>query len=418
VWYFTSLDGSIKKKSKAKMNCDHIAAEFCKRSSPSGIVACYVSCVKEDSSAGAVLALGGDPNDADLKDSGRTTIEYLNSDELHDFLCNRQTVKPDGILQRFIEPKDDRNNMIRVLWSPKVCLLERRINNKKLSETKYDVYERAVTFEGPDFLSQVSPVRGPALVLQVHDVADTIVQHVSAVSGDGLRISRMALNFKVDNRDRLWLMFASSVRMRDELRKSKRPGQVDSLLERGITNTPLEQHTVLKVPDHVRRVGTTLTSRPMSLQCTCRCPTCEEKVESERLCDLTYKVIIEYEEQKNSLSKQPLPVPLWPPSYSKDEMPSEGAVLEVPKTLMQIHPRLTAAEYTRFRHDVAFLYKVATVCEACYLRFSAPQLGSFWRGALPFLDDSAENDIEETELEGPPMSRLHSLAPRLWIHSA
>lgn len=410
VWYFTSVDGTIKKKSKAKMNCDHIVAEFCKRSSPSEIVACYISCAKGDSSAlGAVLHLGGDANDSGLAAGTRTTIEYMNREELHDFLCNRQTVRPDGILQRFIEPKGDQNNMIRVLWSPKVCLLERRVNKKKLSETKYDVYERAVTFEGPDFLSQVTPVRGPALVLQVHDVADSIVQHIAAVSGDGLRISRMALNFKLDNRDRLWLMFASSVRMRDELRKATQLGQVDSLLQQGLTNTPLDADVMLKVPDHVRRVGTTMASRPMSLQCTCRCPTCAEKVEAGSLCDVTYKVIIEYEEQKHGPIKQPLPVSLWPPGHSKVEDPQRQPEPEVPKTITQIHPRLTAAEYARFRHDVAFLYKVATVCEACYLRFSAPQLGSYWRGALPFPDDVTPDDSEAAAPQAFPQKSSDGL---------
>merc|ERR1719181_1917717 len=142
-------------------------------------------------------------------------------------MFNRQKARHDGILQKFVEPKGDQNNMIRVLWSPKVCLLERRVNKRRLSDTKLDVYERAVTFEGSDFLSEVTPVRGPSMVMQVHDVADTIVQHVAAVTGDKMKISRMALNFKADDKDRLWLLFASSIRLRDELKvaKAKKLGQ-------------------------------------------------------------------------------------------------------------------------------------------------------------------------------------------------
>jgi hypothetical protein len=38
--------------------------------------------------------------------------------------------------------------VIRALWSPKVCLLERRQNIRKLMDTRFSIYERAVTYEG------------------------------------------------------------------------------------------------------------------------------------------------------------------------------------------------------------------------------------------------------------------------------
>ena len=40
-----------------------------------------------------------------------------------------------------------KNSMIRAIWSPKVCLLERRINIRNLQDRKYGMYERAVTYE-------------------------------------------------------------------------------------------------------------------------------------------------------------------------------------------------------------------------------------------------------------------------------
>lgn len=366
VWYFTSVDGTIKRKTKAKVNANHIFEDYMKRPSDSGIIASYVYSVRDTEA---------DPEeDEEHATAGtRTTIEYLNRDELWHLLFNRQKVRPDGILQKFVEPKGGHNNMIRVLWSPKVCLLERRVNNKKLSDTKYDVYERAVTFEGSDFLSEVTPVRGPSMVMQVHEIADAITQHIAAVTSDKIKVSRMALNFKVDDKDRLWLLFASSIRLRDEL-------------NRGQANAPLEANAILQIPDHIRRIGTTMPSRPAALQCSTRCPTCEDKVEDGALCDVSYKVIIEYEEMKRGVT-QPLPTPLWPP-----EPPSEAEgtaashqqskLQEVPEPLQLLHPRLTSQEYSRFRHDVAFLYKSACVCEGCYLRFSAPQLGSQWKQTL------------------------------------
>mmetsp|Transcript_80520 Transcript_80520/g.251079 ORF Transcript_80520/g.251079 Transcript_80520/m.251079 type:complete len:355 (-) Transcript_80520:1931-2995(-) len=288
VWYFTSVDGTIKRKGKAKVNSEHIAKEFLRRPSPSGVAACYVTTLPDAGGEGSV--------------GTRTTVEYLDRGGLEDFLFDRQRVRSDGILQRFVEPKGGRNNMVRALWSPKVCLLERRVNHLRLGDGRYDIYERAVTFEGPDCHSEVTPVRGPALVTKVHEIADSIVQHVAAVTGDRMRISRLALNFKVDDRDRLWLLFASSVRLRDELSRrgeagATAAGQADSC-------APLEANTVLQVPDHVRRARTTSHACPAALQRTCRCPTCSERVVAAGLFDVCYKVLVEYEEWRQAARRQ------------------------------------------------------------------------------------------------------------------
>lgn len=79
-------------------------------------------------------------------DEKEYTIEYLDSTGLSDFLYNREKVN-DGILQKFIDPKGTSNVMIRGIWSPKVLLLERRENRKKLSDFSHSMYERAVTYE-------------------------------------------------------------------------------------------------------------------------------------------------------------------------------------------------------------------------------------------------------------------------------
>ncbi len=44
--------------------------------------------------------------------------------------------------------------IIRAIWSPKVCLLERRVNVRKLMDERFSMYERAVTFEGEEFHSE------------------------------------------------------------------------------------------------------------------------------------------------------------------------------------------------------------------------------------------------------------------------
>ncbi|CAK0911761.1 unnamed protein product, partial [Prorocentrum cordatum] len=95
--------------------------EFTKRPTSSGVVAYFV-------------ATG--PRSVDrCGRASKPTVEYFDPEGLHDFLFNCPG-KGDGILQRFIEPKGERNSMMRALWSPKVCVLERRVNRLSLRDTR------------------------------------------------------------------------------------------------------------------------------------------------------------------------------------------------------------------------------------------------------------------------------------------
>ena len=42
-----------------------------------------------------------------------------------------------------------RNAVIRTIWSPKVCLVERRTNRHAIHDRRFGLYERTVTYEGP-----------------------------------------------------------------------------------------------------------------------------------------------------------------------------------------------------------------------------------------------------------------------------
>jgi hypothetical protein len=43
---------------------------------------------------------------------------------------------------------------IRLIWSPNFCLFERKTNLLRLEDKKFDIYERAVTYEGKEFFSK------------------------------------------------------------------------------------------------------------------------------------------------------------------------------------------------------------------------------------------------------------------------
>jgi len=191
IWYFTSKNGQIKKKGKYNLSNIRIEEAFTRKAIGSDIIAYYLSTNVE---------------------TGKTTIEYFDRATLRDFLYNREKVD-NGILQKFVEPRGTKNDMIQGIWSPKILLLERRENKYKLIDQRYSLYEKAVTYEGPMHYSTAMPVRGSSLPLMVQDICEKVVDHVGEVSFRKCNISRMAINFKVDANDRVWLLWCSSLRL-------------------------------------------------------------------------------------------------------------------------------------------------------------------------------------------------------------
>eukprot|EP00755_Sulcionema_specki_P019271 Sspe_Gene.11953::Locus_4067_Transcript_2_3_Confidence_0.286_Length_2251::g.11953::m.11953 len=138
-----------------------------------------------------------------------TSVEFFTEETLKDFLQNRKH-RPDGVLQRFITPKGEHNFQIQAVWSPRVTLVYKRTNNHRLKDRTVGVYERAVTCDGPphytrdDLLAEITRA-------EVVKICSNFVNHFS--STEHKPISRLVLHFKVDEKDNIWVIWASSLRI-------------------------------------------------------------------------------------------------------------------------------------------------------------------------------------------------------------
>jgi len=134
--------------------------------------------------------------------------------------------------------------VVRAIWSPKVCVVERRTNRHAMHDSRFGLLERTVTYEGPsesisfssykkngqpastyprlttdhrasppDHLSEATPLRGSLLVGKVERLCWELTEHIAAVTGQRQRIARCVLNFKVDPNDRIYLLWPSSIRL-------------------------------------------------------------------------------------------------------------------------------------------------------------------------------------------------------------
>ena len=82
-----------------------------------------------------------------------------------------------------------------------MCVLERRKTKQDLHDSRFGLYERAVTFEGPEVFSVALPLRGEILSGKLRSICERVLQYfskdligVNAPCDSGIR---MVLHLKV-----------------------------------------------------------------------------------------------------------------------------------------------------------------------------------------------------------------------------
>merc|ERR1711988_630762 len=367
-WYYSSSDQQLKMKKKGEMTNQKIYDSFRKRKNPTCEVVAYYISTRE--------------TEAGLE---TTTMEYFDDAGLHDFLFNRQK-EHNGIIQKFIDPKGKSNAIIRAIWSPKLCLLEQRVNLKPVNDGRYDMYERCVTYEGAEHQSMNAPVRGIYLPSRLQTICDSIVDHVMRTSSQHYRISRMVLNFKLDHNNKLWLLWCSSMRLAADKYAVKKP-------------LPVNISGDITVPDKYKDTVFRNSNLPSTFfkEKYFICPGSGEIVEASDSFEISYKTVIsswedarrkmraELARSKSSMSmsspataSRPLaPGVRSPSSMSKtatlkgsDLAGDDGEDSVIPPLLKVIDKDLTVKRYKRLLGSAEFLSQKVRVSYPTYMKYT------------------------------------------------
>lgn len=392
VWYFTSVNGKVRKKNKHNLISAKIEEVFNKHVMGYDVLAMFIS-------------MAHDSNETNATQNHQTTIQYLDRAALNNFLYNRKK-DMSGILQRFIEPKSTHNEIVRAIWSPKVCLLERAENKHQLHDHRYGLYERCVIYEGPEYYFTSAPLRGPVLSGQLQKLCEQVVAHIAEVTFGQRQVSRMVLNFKVDSRDKVWLLYSTSIRCIDMLDYTS-PAAAAVNTQRNLVNID----SVVSLSDKVH-LNPKLSYEKIVPKRRIRCLSCTRETLEDMRHPVTYKSIIKHYDhvlfllleagkaEGTTTVKPDMEDAMisWPPDsqiveaaggvgfgclYITDTgelltaqqignhiKPRRVGDLLIPPILHNIHYKLSLKSYKKCKHDPLFLYKTCLVCEACYLVYA------------------------------------------------
>ncbi|EGR30206.1 hypothetical protein IMG5_137950 [Ichthyophthirius multifiliis] len=202
-WYFTNREGQIIRKTKERIDIQKAQDIFIYNVPQSGIVAQYLVSQNHNQQQQEVIQ-----------------FEYFNEDQFNIFIHQREK-NLNAILQKFIQPKGGVNSLIKISWSPQFCLLYRKTNINKLDNTKVPMNERLCTFEGPEYLAIQDSITSPILSADLEQICVNIVKHIQDISGGNIQISRMVLYFKLDDKNRLWLLFCTGLKVRERFQEYK-----------------------------------------------------------------------------------------------------------------------------------------------------------------------------------------------------
>ncbi|KAL7542097.1 hypothetical protein ACHAWF_010727, partial [Thalassiosira exigua] len=455
-WYFTSKNGgpdknktTILRKRRANLTLANIEEVFLGKAASRGevgdddVVAYFISSGADTGSGKKALDASFDDCSAVVGDDVSCDIEYFNKTTLREFLQHGRNNKS-GILQRFVKPHGGgrHNSQIRAIWTPKLCILERRRTKQDLHDARFALYERAVTFDGPDVHSVSVPLRGTVLSGRVESICNEIVQHIADVAADSSGsskgstlgdkksaddhafhgVARMVVNFKVDGNGKIWILWSNSIRLNSE------PVDRTNLTEPDATysmeapsSRPLNMETVVRLPPSVKLTqdpnhkANAILDNEMSFA---TCPSCNRHDSNAHFQPVPYKTIIQHFEKMLGMLKErddSHPTKVWPPeerfikaagSVGFGSLPSQlerdratsrrkkysEETHMIPPVIRAVNPKLRVKGYAMYRDDPIFLLKKCDVCEDCFLAYAELTSTSFTHMTRPIEPYETEGD--------------------------
>lgn len=428
-WYFTSKNGgpdknktTILRKRRGNLTLANIEEVFLNKTASRGevgdddVVAYFISSKIDGKEADQHASL--DACSAVVDNEISCNIEYFNKNTFHEFLQHGRNNKS-GILQRFIAPHGGgrHNSLIRAIWTPKLCILERRRTKQDLHDTRFALYERCITFDGPDVHSVSVPLRGTVLAGRVENICNEIVRHIAGVSAESVQgssdmssrkgassfpgVARMVVNFKVDGNGKIWILWSNSIRIQSVAADSKtKLTESDSHSSmHSIPSQPLNMETVVCLPTSTKLTQAPSHNANVKLDnklSSATCPSCNKHDPNPHFQPVPYKTIIQHFEKTLEMLEErdeSHPSRVWPPearftkaagdvgfgslplqlARDREANPSKKYSEEthtIPPVIRHIHPKLRTKGYNMYRHDPLFLLKTSPLCETCFLSYA------------------------------------------------
>ncbi|GAX72723.1 hypothetical protein CEUSTIGMA_g179.t1 [Chlamydomonas eustigma] len=226
-WYFTSLkQNKLMKKRQSQLQSHSMSEAFTSGQQQevsawfSGVMTRLESTAQNRERRIGSLNKDGDGEEGDNED---LALEYLSPERAKSVLeqgpsgLARKEEVHDGVLQRFVEPREERDSLIRVVWSPNAAFFEKRTNRSRLAASEHlpqvPFQERIATYLGSIMSHDNLTITDGVLKTRLEQQCKAIALHLRDVSKGSTQVARMELYFKIDVNNRIWFLYCYSMRL-------------------------------------------------------------------------------------------------------------------------------------------------------------------------------------------------------------
>ena len=105
---------------------------------------------------------------------------------------------------------------LKVVWNKKYFMVSRAVNRHVVEDRRISLWKKMCTFEGPSYLAKEDSVNSPLLTQRLRKMADDIVEHILGISGGLITIHKMELFFRIDDNNKIWLIYCPRIEIKTE----------------------------------------------------------------------------------------------------------------------------------------------------------------------------------------------------------
>jgi hypothetical protein len=152
-------------------------------------------------------------------EEGSLRGNYLTKQGLHEFLFGPRK-NHHGILQKFVEPREECNDQLQVAWSPEMSFAVRRVNGHRVVDRNVPPDRRCVTFDGACHDCEEMFCNATVRRL-MGGMTRSLVEYFHEVDNK-FEIGRFVGFFKQDAKDNVWFLYSTSIRVVEAASNDKR----------------------------------------------------------------------------------------------------------------------------------------------------------------------------------------------------
>ncbi|KAG1661032.1 hypothetical protein FOA52_005347 [Chlamydomonas sp. UWO 241] len=365
AWYFSSKDGQLVRKHSANMTGPLMAEAFMSARDERMPLCAWFTGDMGTAATSAASKLKSkaaftyeDEDDASAVDPVPFSVfEYEKVSGLLDPGPYRLVPEQvdTGVLQRFVEPREVRDFVMRASWSPSSCVFERRTNRDRLVTPEWEqeprtapkMTDRVASFHAPLWQHEHTTLLGHcAMSAHLQAACDGIASHLRNVSGGATRIARMELIFKVDVNNKIWLLLCSLLRL-ERLKGSLAPLAAPGGKAPPARASPAVAPVTKKIRDPTKAEEVALIEEETG---TFVCAFSGEVAQRRDRVQVTYKHVMSH----------------WFATCTGLACESDriAALDDIPPAIRRANPNLTREFYLRYRSQPFFLFNTLDVSPA------------------------------------------------------